>query len=109
MEEWNRSFAGRPLVSRQWKHADGLLSEHMGGLEQRFRLNAVEGSLRYQNESATVRLGPIIVPLPRWLAPRVTASETQVGDAVAVETSSPFVGLLIAYEETITIEESSSG
>ena len=56
-----------------------------------------------------VRLGPLRVPLPSWLAPHVTAWERPLGDrdrtGVAVETRLPWLGLLIAYEGTVTRDE----
>lgn len=109
-EEWHRAFAGRPFVSLQWKHAEGFLLEQMGIFVQRFRLNAVDGSLRYENDGSSLRLGPYLLPLPGWLAPRVTASEVPSDDgiAVSVETTLPLLGLLVAYEGTVRIEDSHS-
>ncbi len=107
-ESWSRSFAGCRFASQQWKHADGLLAEQIGVLVQRFRLSAVDGSLCYQNDGTALSLWRVTLPLPHWLAPRVTASEIPDGDhiAVAVETSLPLLGLIVAYEGTLTIEES---
>jgi hypothetical protein len=109
-EEWSRSFAGRPFVSRQWKHADGILAEHVGLFVQRFRLHVADGSLHYLNHSSAVRLGFISLPLPNWMAPRVTASEIREGDQiiVSVETRLPLVGLLVSYGGTVSIEEPAS-
>ncbi len=108
-EEWQRTFAGRPLVSTQWQQADGLLAERMGTLEMGFRLEVVGGALYYQMQRVTLCLGPVRVPLPSWLAPRVTAWEKPSGDRerpqVAVEASLPWLGRLIAYEGTVTRAE----
>jgi hypothetical protein len=105
-EEWRRAFAGRPLVSVQYAGANGLLLERMGAVEMRFRLAAVGGALTYETTSAALCVGSWRVPLPRWLRPRVVASEKPVGDggpiAVAVEVRLPLLGRLVAYEGTLT-------
>jgi hypothetical protein len=108
-EEWRRTFAGRPVVSRQWKRSDGLLAERLGPVEMRFWLAVMSGALNYQTRSVTLCLGPLRIPLPHWLAPRVTAWEKPTGDRdrieVAVETSLPLFGLLLAYKGTVTRAE----
>jgi hypothetical protein len=107
-EEWRRSFAGRPLVSRQAARRDGLLAERMGGVETRFRLAVADGALSYQTVSAALCLGPLRVPLPRWVRPRATAWERPAGQkdqlSISVEVYLPGLGLLIAYEGTLTIQ-----
>jgi hypothetical protein len=105
-EEWRRSFAGRPLVSLQSGRPDGLLLERMGLVEMRFRLKVVGGGLAYQSTSASLCLGSLRVPLPRWFSPCVTARESTAGDgdqvAVSVEVRVPLLGFLIAYEGNLT-------
>jgi Domain of unknown function (DUF4166) len=108
-EEWRRTFAGSLMVSTQWQQSHGLLAERMGPLQMRFQLNVVGGALYYETQSVALCLGPLRVPLPSWLAPRVTAWERPGGDReriqVAVEASLPGLGLLIAYEGTVTRAE----
>lgn len=108
-EEWRRTFAGRLLVSTQWKQAAALLAERMGPLEMQFRLEVVRGGLHYRTKRVTLCLGPLRVPLPYWLAPCVTAWERPSGARerthVDVEATLPLVGLLIAYEGTVTRAE----
>jgi hypothetical protein len=104
-ETWSRKFAGRPLVSFQSKGPDGLLAESMGPLELQFRLEILGEALVYHPEKAALRLGPLRIPLPRWLAPRISARENPSGPNrthVAVEVSLPVLGLLIAYNGTMT-------
>ncbi len=107
-EEWRRSFAGRPLVSRQAARRDGLLAERMGGVETRFRRAVADGALSYQTVSAALCLGPLRIPLPRWVRPRATAWERPAGDkdqlSISVEVCLPGLGLLIAYEGTLTVQ-----
>ena len=103
-EEWRRSFGAHPLVSTQLKHPTGLLAERMGAMEMRFALAVENGALGYRTRRVALCLGPLRLPLPRWLAPRVTAWE-KPGAAdqvqVTVESRLPLVGLLISYEGTI--------
>jgi hypothetical protein len=105
-EEWLRTFAGRPLMSRQGLGPDGLLAERVGAVELRFRLKVDSGGLFYETRSAALCLGPLRIPMPRFVIPRVTAWEKAAGKGdlvqIAVEVSLPLVGLLIAYEGTLT-------
>jgi hypothetical protein len=109
-EEWRRTFAGQPLVSLQSARADGLLRERMGRVETRFQLKVVEGVLIYESVGAAFCLGRLRLRLPRWLSPRVTASERPVGEGelldVSVEVRLPLLGRLIAYEGKLTLIES---
>jgi hypothetical protein len=108
-EEWRRTFAGRPLVSRQRAAPDGLLAEGMGPLELWFRLEAAGGALHYHTQAASLLLGPLRIPLPARLAPRVSAWERPLGDprrlAVGVEVRLPTGELLVSYEGTLTVAE----
>jgi len=105
-EAWRRSFRGRPLVSFQWGGPHGLLVERIGLLEARFRLEVVGGALLYHPAGAAVCLGPLRLPLPSWWAPRISARERPLdgcdGAGVAVEVRAPVLGLLVAYDGTIT-------
>jgi hypothetical protein len=105
-EEWRRTFAGRPLVSGQFGRPDGLLAERVGITELRFRLAVAGESLTYQTVCAAVGVGSWRVPLPRWLGPRVQASERPSGNPgridVSVEVGFPWLGRLIAYAGLLT-------
>jgi hypothetical protein len=109
-EEWRRTFARQPLVSLQASRSDGLLLERMGRVETRFRLKVVDGALIYESVSAAFCLGRLRLRLPRWLSPRVTASERLAGEEeqleVSVEVRLPLLGRLIAYEGRLTLIES---
>jgi hypothetical protein len=108
-EEWRRSFAGSPLVSTQWQRPDGLLAERLGPLELQFRLETAGGGLIYRQSGAALHVGPLRIPLPRWLAPWVTAREMPAGEPrrieVWVELSAPALGRVIAYEGNVTKSE----
>jgi hypothetical protein len=105
-EEWRRTFAGCPLVSLQWWRPDGLLAERVGLLELRYRLKICEGALLYEPAGTALCLGPLLIPLPRWLGPCVSAREMPGADKnqthVAVDVRTPWLGLLLAYEGTMT-------
>ena len=106
-EVWRRSFAGKLLVSTQWKRSDGMLAEAMEPSETGFQLAVVSGALHYQSQSAALRLGPLRIPLPNWLAPRMTAREEPAGSSgqvfVWVEVTLPLLGRLIHYEGTVVL------
>jgi hypothetical protein len=108
-EEWRRSFAGSPLVSTQWQRPDGLLAERLGPWEFQFRLETANGGLVYRQWRAALHMGPLRIPLPRWLAPRVTAREMPAGEPgrvdVWVELRLPTLGRVIAYEGSVTKHE----
>jgi hypothetical protein len=111
-ERWSRRFDARPLTSVQWQRDDGLLAEQWGPLELAFRLEVASGALVYHPAGAALRLGPFRVQLPSFLAPRVAARE-QAGDGcgqarVAVEVRLPLIGLLLAYEGSVTPVEGSA-
>jgi uncharacterized protein DUF4166 len=107
-ERWVRSFGARRLVSSQHACADGLLAERFGPLELRFRLAPTARGLRYEQGGTALCAGPLHLPLPRWMAPRVTATEEAAppGDRtrLRVTVSLPVVGLLLAYEGELAVE-----
>jgi hypothetical protein len=106
VEEWRRTFAGRPLVSMQSARSAGLLAERLGIMEMLMRLEVVGGALSYQTVSAAMRLGFLRVPLPHRLSLHVTAWEKAVGLTnqvhVNVDVTLPLLGRLIAYDGILT-------
>ena|SRR5581483_4527437 len=107
-EQWRRTFADRLLVTRQ-NSAGAQLAEHFRGLEIRFRLAVVDGAMHYYQTRAALTFGPLRIPLPSWLAPRIAAWErpADLPDRVhvTVEVGLPMLGRLIAYDGTIAREE----
>lgn len=107
-EEWRRTFAGQPLVTLQSERRDGLLAERIGPLEMRFRLEVVSGALWYKAARAAFCLGPLRLPLPSWLSPRLTAWEKPIGEEgqidVFVQVDLPLLGGLVGYSGTLTRE-----
>lgn len=105
-EEWHRSFAGQRMMSTQHAAADGLLAERIGHSVLHFQLEVRDGALHLRTVRSALHLGRLRVPLPLWLSPRVTASETPTPDgriAVSVQVDLPILGLFIAYEGTVTV------
>ena len=107
---WQRSFAGTPLVTFQRESPAGVLAERFGHLELRFKLCVSEHALCFQQVGASLCLGRLAVPLPRWLAPQVAARAWAEANSaavqVAVRISLPLAGLLVAYEGSMESEES---
>ncbi len=99
-EVWRRDFGGRGLASAQWAGADGTLWEKAGPLRLQLELKVLRGMLSYESKAARLRLGLLDLPLPRWLAPRVSALEKAgPGGKVMAEVSveMPLLGRLIRY------------
>lgn len=108
-ERWARTFgADTPLVTEQWPGAGGPLIERIGPAEVRYRLEVAGGALYYRHTGTALRLGPIRLPIPRWLAPRIAARESALTDEnsthISVEVSHPLVGRLISYKGFIEIK-----
>lgn len=110
IEQWDRTFGDRKLVSVQQERAGGLLGERFGCLELRFRLDVEAGALVYRQIGAFVRLGPVSVPLRRQCSPQVAAREEWAGVAhrtrVTVQVAVPLVGVLIQYTGETERQES---
>ncbi len=107
-ERWMRSFDGRLLTSTQWEGSGGRLIERIKLLELQFWLEVRAGALFYRQVGASLRFGPLRVPLPRWMAPRVEAREEPDGAGrmhVLVSVTVPRVGLLVSYEGHIERQE----
>lgn len=108
-EEWQRFFAETPFLTSQWAQG-GCLVERVGLSETYLHLAALDGALHYRTRRVALRLGPWRLPVPRWLAPRVTASESPEGANVRVHVDVvlPVIGLLIAYDGLLTSIETRS-
>lgn len=108
-EEWRRYFGGRPFVSTQYAN-NGSLIERIGLSEVRFQLDVIDGALQYQSTRVWLRAGLLRLPLPRWLSPRLTASEKadETGVRVSVEVRVPLLGRLVAYDGLLTEIEAES-
>lgn len=107
LQHWERSFAGHALhtVQRAWE--GGRLGERFGPMECVFRLRAVEGGLAYEQVGTRLCLGPLGLPVPRVLAPRIEglATEAPGGMAVRVSIGTAFTGWLLVYEGVVRPEE----
>jgi hypothetical protein len=108
-ETWSRTFAGKDLRTIQYQCRADLLAERLGCLEFWFRLRVIEHRLDFWPAGSAGVLGPMQVPLPQWLAPRITAREwaglEEGSMQVAVRVSLPFIGLLMAYEGCLKRED----
>ncbi len=106
-EQWERLFDDRPLVSRQREAGPGVLSEWFGPVEFRFQVVVVEGAIRYALRQVALLAGPLRLPLPRWLSPRLEAGESRGRDEhqayIRVTVTLPLVGLLVGYEGTLDV------
>jgi hypothetical protein len=107
-EQWRREFDGRRFETRQSEAGALLLAERFGVLEFRFRLDTSCGDLRYVQREVAIIFGPVRWRLPAVCSPRVEAREspaTPTSIRIAVRAGLPGVGLLIAYDGVVHIED----
>lgn len=107
-ERWHRTFEGRVFDTLQREGAGRMLAESAGPFELLFRLSEEGGALVYRQARAALRVGPLRVPLPHALAPRVEARERGAEGGRSVEvyvrSSAPLVGLMLTYEGRLRME-----
>lgn len=95
-EHWVRHFAGRPMITRQWR-AEGMLVEAISLTQLHFELRVQDGAMRFVQRRC-VLLG--FVPLPSWLAPRIEVEARGAGPSawhISVEIHLPVIGLVTSY------------
>lgn len=97
-ECWVRSFSGKPFVTTQRPWRD-LLLESGGPLTFGFRLVVEAGGMRFDQQRTWI-LG---IPLPKLLAPRVSAVVTPAagGWHIDVRMAAPLIGPMIRYHGTM--------
>jgi len=107
LQHWERSFGNHSLATVQRAREGGLIGEQLGPVECVFQLRSVEGGLAYEQIGAWLRVGPLRLPMPRVLAPRIeaTATETPEGMRVHVTMGSAWAGWLLTYEGLVRPEE----
>ena len=109
-ERWERTIDGRPIATRQYESRQHL-AERFGASEFRFALEARERSLFYVQRAAAFVLGRVRLRIPDVWAPRVEAREDPAGPTairVDVRVTLPLLGLLIAYDGTMELDESAA-
>ena len=105
-DAWQRDFAGRRY--RSWftpGHKPGLVVEHQLPFTNTFRLTATPRALRFE----VVRFAVLGIPVPKPLAARCVATETDVEGRLRFEIAIdlPLLGHLIRYAGELTAEVSS--
>ena len=70
-ERWERRISGQNMTKVQWRTRDGRLAERLGLMTAISRLQPSEGGL----DLTDWRFRFMGVPVPRWAAPHVTATE----------------------------------
>ena len=100
-EHWVRRFGKHLMKTQQWK-AGTLLIEAGGPMRFGFELVANETSIQFK----LIRSWFCLIPLPRFFAPRLEATETacEGGWDVVVQFSLPLLGMLIRYEGRVLVE-----
>jgi hypothetical protein len=102
-ERWERRFGSSEFATDQWAGGDGRLLERFGLLDLRLALRVEDGVLVYEPAGAGLRLFGIVIPVPRWLCPRVAGRVSADGDEarVHVQVEAPILGSLISYSGSV--------
>jgi hypothetical protein len=106
-EIWRRYFGRRKVETTQSAGRGNLIVERMGPAELRFGLDVRGGALSYHFVSTHIRIWPLRVRLPDWLAPRGSATESANTDGVRVEVviAWPIAGVTLSYAGIIKAAE----
>ena len=107
LQYWERSFGGHSLTTVQRAREGGLIGEQLGPVECVFQLRPVEGGIAYEQVGAWLRVGPLRLPMPRVLAPRIEAMATEAPEGMRVHVTMGFAlaGWLLTYEGLVRPEE----
>ena len=99
VQSWARRIGGVALLSTQYRGGPARLFERLGTVECDIDVTAADGALTFATRGARLVFGPVRIPLPRPLAPRIHARAVAAGDdvSVAVEIGSPMTGRLLRY------------
>ncbi len=103
-EVWQRRFGDAPLVTYQRREGARLV-ERLGRVELAFELTASGDALVFEQRGQWLAVGPLRVPLPRWISPRIRAHARGRAHAVFVHVQLvvPGVGVLLSYEGIIVV------
>jgi Domain of unknown function (DUF4166) len=104
-ETWTRRFPLHTMSSRIRLTA-GQVVEHLGLARLTFDLREVEGNL----EMRLRRLLFLGIPCPRWLMPRLIATETGDGGQFhfCVQAAVPLLGVVAGYRGTLRVPDEAS-
>lgn len=109
-ETWKRNFDGRPFVTHQHIRQDGLLAERADFVELWFSLNVdQEGALNYQHLKTNLCLGPLRIPVPKWIAPQISAKEWAIPGSTEmcadIRVTTPGGEIIIHYNGALNLME----
>ena len=104
-ETWRRSFRDKRLDSDQ-RLEGALVVDRFGPTEVWFALEATARDVVMRQVRTVLRLGPLRIPWPRVLGPRISGAMRDDGELhVAVKVAAPLVGLVISYEGVVKEED----
>ncbi len=101
--KWSRRFGATRLVTHQRALGDGIIAERIGAIECSFVPLASAEGIEYRQTGARLCAGPLRLPLPRILSPRVEAWVRARGEAAEVDVavSAPLIGRLVHYRGVV--------
>lgn len=104
-ELWTRRFEHKTLITTQHAAGEHLVREQFGIIEFTFELVTEGRTLSHLQRAAALKFARLRIPLPAWLAPRVSGTEeaAPADDEVHVhvEVRVPLFGLLLAYNGSV--------
>lgn len=98
-EVWTRCFGGYHVTTTQMLLRNGVIRERFRWMEFAISVKRCEKSITYDSMAAHFRVGPMAIPLPKLLQPKICARETATapGNHVDVSVFFPVNTLLISY------------
>jgi len=98
-EVWTRCFGGYHVTTRQVLLRNGVIRERFRWMELAISVKPFDKSIIYDSIAAHFRVGPMAIPLPKFLRPKICGREsaTATGNHVDVSVFFPVNRLLISY------------
>jgi hypothetical protein len=101
---WLRDFDGTRLESRMVALGDGLIAERRGPIELVLRVAVVDAGIEYRSDGARLRFGRVCIPLPSWLAVRVTGRVWAKDDVMHTRIHiASWMGTIVTYEGPLNL------
>lgn len=98
-EVWTRCFGGYHVKTTQVQLRSGVIRERFRWMEFAISVKPFEKSITYDSMAAHFRVGPMAIPLPKFLRPKICGREsaTATGNHVDVSVFFPVNRVLISY------------
>jgi hypothetical protein len=96
---WRRDFGGTHMDSRMYEIDGGRIAERRGPIEICMRITARDGAIVYRSDTVRLRIGPLRIPFPSFLAPRIEGRVWADGAAMHTRIRiDSWMGMIVTYE-----------